>query len=207
MITMLNLHYLNKKIQNKKIHWLRYFLLIIFFIGLIVGSMSIKSNNLIIKYITDFYEHILNNKNEFTYISILLNVMLISIIPLILSFFIGVSATGVPISVAIEFFLGILLGIISGYTYEVYLLKGLLFCAVNLFPAAIILVVTSIYAIEESMNMSIYMLSLCTGLRTTKLPNIKRYCLKFLLYLSAAVVASTLTVISVYLFEGLFIFN
>lgn len=202
-----NLHSVSKKLKVIKFNWLLILLIILFITGLIIGSFEIKSStNIIIKKIIESFETYLKNINQFAYISVFFNTFLISTIPLILAFFIGLSATGVPFVLSLPFLSGLFLGVISGYTYETYLLKGLGFCATNIFPSALITVAALILACEESMKMSKQMLMMCVELRIKKQIEVKKYCIKTIIFISICALGSMVEVVTWHLFSGLFIF-
>ncbi len=203
---LINLNFVNKKIKGKKVRLLRYLLIFLFFAGLVIGSVSIKSDNEIISLLTERYVYFLKHKDDFSLTAIFLYSLLVLNLPVFFSFFIGVSAVGIPFSAVIPFIAGFLSGIFVGYTYETYLLKGLGFCAINIFPAAVITVSALIFATEDSINMSRSVLLLCTESRIKNDFNIKKYCLKFLIYVFICAIASLITVVMKYLFDDLFIF-
>ncbi len=207
-MAMLNFHSVKKKLNINKINWLLYLLVILFFVGLVFGSMYAKNtDNFLINKLTDFYLNYLNSKSSLPLFSIFLNTLLIISSVIIFLFFTGLCAIGVPIVAVIPSVIGFLIGIISGYIYETFLLKGLGYCGIIIFPTAAIAVGAIILSCKDSINMSKTMLGLLVNRRAQSEAEFKSYCIKFLIYIVISVFSAVLQAILTNLFIGLFDFS
>lgn len=203
----LDLHHLTNKIKRFEFNWLLYFLVLIFFSGLIFGSVSIKNpENIIDQRIIDFYSEYLHNKNGLSIVLIFLYTLLISFVPVMISFFVGLCAVGIPFISAVPFVVGIIIGIISGYLYESYLLKGLGYCATIVFPSATVACSGIIMSCKESILMSRNMLSLLAMGRGQHNRRFSDYCIRYLIYTALCMLSALIQAVMYNIFSGLFIF-
>lgn len=206
--TMFNFHSVRQKIHSYKFNWLMYFLVALFFIGLILGSFSVKnSDSIIIQKINELYMTYLNSKYTLSSFSIFLNTLLLVSVAVIFSFFTGLCAIGVPFVALIPAVCGALIGIVSGYVYETFLLKGLGYCAIIIFPTAAISVSAILFSCKESMMMSRTMLSLLIKGRNQAEQSFRNYCIRFLIYILITVFAALTETVLTNLFIGLFNFQ
>ncbi len=205
--TMFNLHSVKKKLHTYKFNWLLYLLVILFFVGLIFGSFTVKnSENFIIQKINDFYMNYLTSKYTLNSLSVFLNTLLLTSLAVIVTFFIGLCAVGIPFVALIPLVSGALIGIVSGNIYETYLLKGLGYCAIIIFPTAAISVGAILFACKESMLMSKSMLALLSGRRIQPEQSFKNYCIHFAVFIVITALAALLETILTNLFIHLFSF-
>ncbi len=204
---MLNLHLLRKKIKNIEFNWLLFLLIGLFFVGLLLGSLSVKKgDNLISDYVIKFYTSYLTDKSSFSLPMIFISSFFLSATSVIVSFFTGLCALGVPFVICVPFISGNIIGIISGYLYETYLLKGLGYCAIIIFPAAAITLVALILSCKESLIMSGNMLSVLATGRIQQQNRFRSYCIKHLLYGAMCAFAALIEAVLFNMFSNLFIF-
>ena len=204
---MLNLHLLRKKIKNIEFNWLLFLLIGLFFVGLLLGSLSVKKgDNLISDYVIKFYTSYLTDKSSFSLPMIFISSFFLSATSVIVSFFTGLCALGVPFVICVPFISGNIIGIISGYLYETYLLKGLGYCAIIIFPAAAITLVALILSCKESLIMSGNMLSVLATGRIQQQNRFRSYCIKHLLYGAMCASAALIEAVLFNMFSNLFIF-
>jgi len=100
---------------------------------------------------------------------------------LVISFFIGTSYIGSVISALPIILKCIFIGYQSGYLYNEYELKGVLFCLVLLFPCYVITTASLIYACDESIYMSKYLFSAITNKNTANDISVRLYLLRYLI--------------------------
>ena len=113
---------------------------------------------------------------------------------------------GIPFVAFVPVLAGGFIGIISGYIYENYMLKGLGYCAIIIFPAAIIAVAAILFACKESFLMSVTMLNLLSQRRSQPLESFKNYSLRFAIYIAITAAGALTETIMTRLFIGLFAF-
>ncbi len=202
-----NLHSLKIKskpiISNKQI----IVLVILFFTGLVFGSFSIKNQeSVLIKRIILTYMNYIKSKQSLNEITVFFKTMLLSSSVIIFSYFIGLCAIGIPLIILIPFSTGAFLGIVSGYIYETYTLKGLGYCGIIIFPAAVLIVASILFSCKESMLMSKNMLNLLSQRHNDKYEDFRKYSTKFLIYIIISCFGSFLEAILSHLFIRLFAF-
>lgn len=205
--TTFNIHSFRRKIHIDSSVWQMYALCILFFIGLIIGSFTVKNGNY---YLTDkiieYYMQYLKAKSTFSGAAVFFNTFLISSLLLVLNYFIGLCAVGIPFAALIPFGVGSIIGTVSGYIYETYMLKGLGYCAIIIFPAAVVITAAIILSCRESITMSSTMMSLLSQRPRGRQRTFKEYTVKFLFYLAALVGGSIIETAMTRLFISLFSF-
>lgn len=204
---MLNLHSLKQKVKGVEFNWIMLILITLFFIGLIFGSFSVKnSNSFLTAKITELYSAYLSQKDTFSSLIIFMYTFLLSMTAVVISFFTGLCALGIPFIVLVPFVSGTVIGTISGFVYETYLLKGLGYCAIIIFPAAAISLVSLISSCKESLLMSGNMLSILATGRTKEQNCFKSYCIKYLVFTLVCAAAALIEAVLFNMFSDLFNF-
>lgn len=156
----------------------KIFLLLISVVGILFGS-------LIYRYLpnTDI-STIINENLELMksgqWIKIFLYFIEFDALFLFLTFFIGTSYIGsflssLPIAMKCVF-----IGFQSGYLYNEFELKGVLFCLVLLFPCYIITTASLVFAANESIYMSKYLFQIITNKNTANDISVRLYLLRYL---------------------------
>lgn len=204
---MLNLHSLKQKVKGVEFNWIMLILITLFFIGLIFGSFSVKnSNSFLTEKITELYSAYLSQKDTFSSVIIFMYTFLLSMTAVVISFFTGLCALGIPFIVLVPFVSGAVIGTISGFVYETYLLKGLGYCAIIIFPAAAISLVSLISSCKESLLMSGNMLSILATGRAKEQNCFKSYCIKYLVFTLVCAAAALIEAVLFNMFSDLFNF-
>lgn len=103
------------------------------------------------------------------------------LIYLLISFFIGTSFAGAILSALPIILKCFLIGYQSGYMYNEYALKGVLFCLILLYPCYVITTSSLIFACDESIYMSKYLFSTITNKNTANDISVKLYLLRYLI--------------------------
>lgn len=105
------------------------------------------------------------------------------LIYLLISLFIGTSFAGAILSPLAIILKCIYIGYQSGYLYNEYELRGVLFCLVLLYPCYVITTSSLIFACDESIYMSKYLFSTITNKNTANDISVKLYFLRYLILL------------------------
>lgn len=100
---------------------------------------------------------------------------------LIISFFIGTSFVGSVLSGLPIILKCIYIGYQSGYLYNEYELKGVLFCLILLYPCYAVTTSSLIFACDESIYMSKYFFNTITNKNTANNISVKLYFLRYLI--------------------------
>lgn len=112
------------------------------------------------------------------------------IIFFLISFFIGTSFIGNGFSFLSPMLKCIMIGYVGGYFYNIFELKGVLFCLVLLYPYFVITTASLIFASNESVFMSKYLYGLVENKNTADNISVRLYLLRYLLLLSINVVCA-----------------
>lgn len=203
----LNIHSIKQKAKSLSSNSNIILLLILFMVGLIFGTFAVKSNNSIIcKTLIPVYMNYVKSKSTTTVINTFFTTLLINSSAIVIAYFIGLCAIGVPFVASLPAISGVFIGSISSYIYQTYMLKGLGYCGIIIFPSAAITSAAIIFASRESMLMSINMLSLLSQRHNKHYEDFKSYTLKFVIYFSLASAGALVEAILTHLFIGLFSF-
>lgn len=100
---------------------------------------------------------------------------------ILLNFFIGTSFIGSPISFISPLLKCLYLGYFSGYLYNEFELKGVLFCLLLLYPCFAITTTSLIFASNENVYMSQYIYKCLNGKNSVDNISIRLYLLRYLL--------------------------
>lgn len=157
----------------------RVFLLIISIISILAGALIYRffPNGEIIAEI----DLMLNLFNSADWTQIFLFFLQADLIFLIISFFIGTSYIGSVISALPIILKCIYIGFQSGYLYNEFELKGVLFCLVLLYPCYVITTSSLIFACDESIYMSRYLYGAITNKNTANDISVRLYLLRYLI--------------------------
>lgn len=205
---MLNFHYISKRFKPGTINWQIILLTAIFFSGLIAGSYSAKdTTSFVSQKIISYYMNYIKLKYITPAFSTFLSSILLGSIFTLIAYFMGLCAVGVPFILLIPFAQGFYIGEISGYIYETFTLKGLGYCAIIIFPAAVIICASIIYASKESMLMSKNMLYLLSQRHQAVQESFRDYSVKFAIYMGIIVLGGIVETVTTRLFIGLFNFG
>lgn len=100
---------------------------------------------------------------------------------LFISFFIGTSFLGAVLSALPIILKCIFIGYQSGYLYNEFELKGVLFCLILLYPCYVITTSSLIFACDESIYMSRYLYGTITNKNTANDISVRLYLLRYLI--------------------------
>ncbi len=169
--------------------------LILSITGIIIGAISFRlvSN-------TQFNQIIINDINTLNSGSIkniLLYFLYSELLYFIISFFIGTSFIGSNISFISPMLKCIYIGYLSGYLYNNFELRGVLF-ALILYPCFSITTTSLIYACNENVYMSKYILNVLNGKNNLDNISIKLFILRYalLIIINVACIIATAAIIS-----------
>lgn len=188
----------NKSISIKnfsKIKEDRYkiFLVFISVVGILLGAIAyrITDNSQIIKLLSDSI-CLLNSGN---FKSIILYFIKLDALLYIISFFIGTSFIGSALTFIVPMLKCLYIGYFSGYLYNEFELKGVLFCLILLFPCFVITTTSLIFASNENIYMSKYIFECINERKSTDNISIRLYLLRYILLITiniACIIATSL---------------
>lgn len=157
----------------------RVLLLIISIISLLTGSVIYRFFSS--SEISAEIDSMLNLLNSADWTQIFLFFLQADLVFLIFSFFIGTSYIGAALSPLPNIFKCIFIGYQSGYLYNEFELKGVLFCLVLLYPCYVITTSSLIFACDESIYMSKYLYGTITNKNTANDISVRLYLLRYLI--------------------------
>lgn len=197
-----------KKMNIPDINFKNLIFFSLFFSGVIIGVMTIKSkesvlNSLLIEF---FNSYIAENKSSSFLVCFLESFLIFSFTPF-LTFIFGLSAVGLPVIIATPAITGALTGMATGFLFFNYSLQGLCFSALIIAPAVSIVVATLIKCCSEAIIMSMDIITCIGGYQNNlKQNNMKDYCLRFLVLFVPIIISALLNVLSLKIFVNLFSF-
>lgn len=202
-----NLHSISKKAKNITSNSQIIVLVLLFTGGLLFGAFSVKNeNSLLFEKLIPLYIRYAESKAAMSDITVFFSSMLLYSAVIILAYFTGLCAVGVPFVALIPVTTGVFTGAVSGYIYGTYMLRGLAYCGIIIFPSAVITVSAIIFASRESMIMSRNMLNLLSQRHNQKYEDFRSYSIRFLIYLAVTAAGAVVEALMCHLFIGLFSF-
>lgn len=153
---------------------------------LIISIISVLAGALIYRFfpngeITAEINLMVNLFNSADWTQILLFFLQADLLFLVISFFIGTSYIGAILSPLPIILKCIYIGFQSGYLYNEFELKGVLFCLVLLYPCYVITTSSLIFACDESIYMSRYLYGTITNKNTANDISVRLYLLRYLI--------------------------
>ena len=165
--------------------------LVISILGILGGVLAYK-----------FFENqqlssIISNKiimlNSGNYKSIFIYLLRLDSIFILINFFIGTSFFGSAVSFLSPLLKNLYIGYLSGYLYNEFELKGVLFSLLLLFPCFAVTSTSLIFASNENIYMSRYIFDCINGKITNDNISIKLYLFRYLLLLAINIMCISLT--------------
>lgn len=187
---------INKNRDTKKFSELnaekyKIMILLVSIIGILLGSLCFRltENSEISKIISEN----VNILNSGDLKSVFLYLLKLDLIFYLFSFFIGTSFIGSAISFLAPALKCIYIGYFSGYLYNNFELKGVLFCLILLYPCFVITTTSLIFASNENVYMSQYIYKAITEKTSTDNISVRLYLLRYLLLFVINIASITVT--------------
>lgn len=151
----------------------------------IIALVSIFLGCLLFKYNNDFGLNIVSRYIDIyksdNILYIFLFLLKVETTYFLLTFFIGTSAIGKPLVIISPIFKCLFIGFLSSYIYNEFKLKGIMMCLIILFPFYAASTSALIFACDESIYMSTYIIKLITKKNTADDITIKLYLIRFII--------------------------
>lgn len=188
----------NKSIEAKHKRDLNYLkeekykviFLLISVIGIFIGAFSYRFiNTQLIQFIFDK----LNVLNSGEFNTIFLYLFKLDLVFIILNFFVGTSFLGSAISFLAPTLKSVYIGFLSGYLYNEFELKGVLFSILLLYPCFVITTTSLIFASNENVYMSKYIFNCLNGKISIDNVSIKLYLIRYLLLFIIDIICISIT--------------
>ncbi len=202
-----NLHSIHQKTKTISSNRQIIILVALFFAGLIFGSFSVKSeSSFVSERLVPFYMNYVRAKSTESSLAVFFSSLLMYSTVIIFAYFIGLCAVGIPFVALIPLCTGVFIGSVSGHIYGTYMLRGLGYCGIIIFPSAVIAISAIIFASKESMLMSRNMLNLLSQRHNQQYEDFKSYSIRFAIYIAISCGAALIDTVMTHLFIGLFNF-
>lgn len=198
----------NGKVLKEMLENSRFYMLIILFaVGIIVGSAVIrKSGN-----ISDEIKEVISNYTMLRagqgMLANFCNSFLVNALFLGSSVFLAFSVIGYPLIMMLPFVRGVAIGAVSGYLYSVYKFTGLGYSLLMIYPAAIISITALMFVFNESCEYSSNAyLKAIAGKGVYKKNETKYFLIRQIFFLIISAAGSFTDALSASLFSRFFIF-
>lgn len=189
-------------------NFLFYFLIGLFFVGMLYGVLVINSygsslNDILSSMINTFVDSRLEQSLFSTFITSFNS----SLILIVISFLFGFCSISQPLTMLIPVFRGLGLGLCMGYLYSGYGFKGVGFSLILIIPHMFISTLAIIISSKESIKLS----NLFLGTFVAKLSNsitfksVKLYCIKHSILLLFIFISAIIDCLFTFLFARFFI--
>ncbi len=192
----------------KKSHRKEIVLLLFFLAGLVLSALVIRKNS---SPLSDRLLSLCQNytlvKAEQSAVVNFCNAFFRQIILLLLTFCIGLCAVGMPFIYLVLFAYGTGIGLVSAFLYKTYMLKGIGYCALILYPGVILTTLSLIFSGSVGVEMSRILMNGLLLKEPKQEEAFRPYCLRFLIASGIAVCAALAEAALYALFSGYFHFS
>ena len=188
-------------------HRKEFVLFLFFFAGLALGAFAVRKNSSqILDRLLSLFQNYAAVKGEQSAAVNFSNALFRQLILLLSTFCIGLCAVGMPFLYLVPFAYGVGSGLVSAFLYKTYMLKGIGYCALILFPGIVLTTAALIFACSVGADMSRFLMDRLLTKDTPRAETFRQYCLRFLIAAGVAACAA-LTETALYaLFSGYFQF-
>lgn len=183
-------------------------LLAVFAVGMIIGAIFIKrGDGLISESISDMFTAYIKAKSEQSLSMNFINSLAVNASFMLAAFVFGLCAVGLPFVCSLPLIKGVGIGMLSGYLYAKFALKGLGYCVLVIYPGLIPAVFALLLACSAGIVSSYEMLLSFSSSKAQKWErSIKIYCIRFLVICLLVIISAALDAATGRLFSRLFSF-
>ena len=197
-----------KRMNVPEINFKNLIFFSLFFSGLIIGVLSIKSKeSMLNSFLIDFFNGYIKERTSEGILGCFFESLLFFSFTPFLTFIFGLSAVGIPIIIATPAIIGAITGMATGFLFFNYSLQGICYSALIIVPAISIVVATLLKCCSEAIIMSMDIITCIGGYQKNQRQNVmKEYCLKFLILFIPIIISALLNAFSFKIFGNLFSF-
>ncbi len=184
---------------------LAFFILLI--LGILIGVFTAKQgNSSVLTQVESIFHSFYSARENQSIIISVLNSLKVSAAFWVINLLFGLCAIGMPFVAVIPTIRGLGIGLVTGYIYSIYGLKGIGYCLLVIFPGALLSFVPLIYAVSDAFKMSLYTFSSVQNNNSQRrsIDKIKIYLVRQMFYLILFITASFVDGIVNKVFAGLF---
>lgn len=202
--------YTRKSSAILKKNWKILMLLILFTLGMLLGTYLVKQDNkFVLELLPNLFKNYINSKECGSIAVNFISSLSVNFFFLIFSFILGLCVIGIPFIAMIPFLKGVGIGMLCGYMYLKYTFGGLGYCVLIIYPGLIISLLALLMSCNLSISSSYNLLLVSTGNNektSKKDADFKIYCLRNLIVLIITVFSSVIDSIVIKMFSNLFSF-
>ena len=184
-------------------------LLFMFFLaGLLLGAIAVRKNSslLSVRLLSLFENYSIVKSGQSAAINFC-NALFKQLILLLSTFCVGLCAVGMPFLFLITLGYGTSVGIVSAFLYKTYMLKGIGYCALILYPGVILTAAALVFACSAGMQMSRFLMNGLLIRESEKQETFRQYCLRFLAAEAVCICAALAETALYAVFSGYFQFS
>lgn len=177
--------------------------------GLLIGVLVAKNGNeSILDQVSRMFDSFYSVRENQSIGASVINSLKVSCAFWLINVLFGLCIIGIPFVTVIPVIRGLGIGLVTGYIYSIYGIKGIGYCFLIIFPGALISFIALIYAVSDSFKMSLYTLSSCVNSGAPKggAEKIKIFAVRQIFYLMLFAVSAFIDGIVNKLFAGVFNF-
>ncbi len=177
--------------------------------GLLIGVLVAKNGNeSILTQVSRMFDSFYSVRENQSIGASVINSLKVSCAFWLINVLFGLCIIGIPFVTIIPVIRGLGIGLVTGYIYSIYGIKGIGYCFLIIFPGALISFIALIYAVSDSFKMSLYTLSSCVNSGAPKggAEKIKIFAVRQIFYLMLFAVSAFTDGIVNKLFAGVFNF-
>ena len=204
-----SLYYSKKRVSQLPIRREILMLSILLLSGLLIGVLVAKNGNeSILDQVSRMFDSFYSVRENQSIGASVINSLKVSCAFWLINVLFGLCIIGIPFVTVIPVIRGLGIGLVTGYIYSIYGIKGIGYCFLIIFPGALISFIALIYAVSDSFKMSLYTLSSCVNSGAPKggAEKIKIFAVRQIFYLMLFAVSAFTDGIVNKLFAGVFNF-
>ena len=183
-------------------------MMLLFAAGMIIGALSLKkADSYLSGAFSDMFSVYIRSKSSQSLGMNFINSLAVNAAFMLAVFVFGLCAVGLPLICILPIIRGVGIGMLSGYLYSNFALRGLGYCVLVIYPGLIPAVFALLLACSAGINSSYEMLlSLSSAKAQRGEGSIKIYCMRFLIICILVVIAAVTDAAASRLFCRLFSF-
>lgn len=184
------------------------FMMLLFAAGMIIGAVSLKrADSYLSGAFSDMFSVYIRSKGSQSLGMNFINSLALNAAFMLAAFVFGLCAVGLPLICILPIIRGVGIGMLSGYLYSNFALRGLGYCVLVIYPGLIPAIFALLLACSAGINSSYEMLLSLSSVKAQRGEgSIKIYCMRFLIICILIVLAAVTDAAASRLFCRLFSF-
>ncbi len=174
--------------------------------GMIFGAGVWRLNNQNTQIVANIFSEIIATRNESSFFTIFINGIIFNTVFIVLIILSGYSCYGSVFVFVVPMIRGVAYGIISGYLYSNFLMNGIGYYLLTIFPSAVLCNTIMIFASDNACFLSLDILSVIIGKKQADSSMLSKNIRTLVLYVVFLVLSSIAECITIKAFAYLFRF-